>query len=480
MSQAGSESESELSSPNGPTGPGDFDSTIFGNLHVIEHYLRPDLHTLGSTPHSAYAQRLSHVAMAVNSRGILYSVLAASAALGCIEILHGTESPVAFDRVTRLLQTSRQFYGKALGRLQCHVATQKPKGLEVARISTAILFSCALAWRRVYRLMDRVEKHYMSRGGIDEDVPTNLEWAVMLRGMNIIRTAYQDEDLCLPVTTHGSSSGDVDILESAITSYLIHLVKSGKENPWVLSTDPPLPSSTSRYLLMSLILNTRTAAFGALQTRIDALHQRVRQCLRNEPAHVADGSASSQISNAVSLAACSLALDILTAVSKELFEQPTLEPSQMLIPQNFEPGTQPIGLTKSIRKAVDLQPEWLFNPVVFHFIERVPNDYFRILMSPLRPRDPGATITVKHDIQLLAWEVYAHWLVLLLPAEEENLWLGDLGFSDITKLHAILHERSMDNTDEKQYWWPKSMCSVVAQLHRGTELKNCSPSKASI
>lgn len=86
--------------------------------------------------------------------------------------------------------------------------------------------------------------------------------------------------------------------------------------------------------------------------------------------------------------------------------------------------------------------------------------------------------------QLVAAEIFAHWLVLLMLVETE-WWVGDLGLQELTKLvdivkgHHLLRGSSLTpNTpidpqlqgspEPVESWWPESLLNVAVELKEGS------------
>ena len=119
---------------------------------------------------------------------------------------------------------------------------------------------------------------------------------------------------------------------------------------------------------------------------------------------------------------------------------------------------------------------------IFSWINRTPEEYFQLLLKPLPPLAESQagysgrnTIpNVDREIQLLAWDIWAHWLVFAILIEDESSFSATWGVPDITNLSPWFRNVATESPDsnaasptaQAQDWWPWSMCSVARQLRR--------------
>ena len=109
-----------------------------------------------------------------------------------------------------------------------------------------------------------------------------------------------------------------------------------------------------------------------------------------------------------------------------------------------------------------------------------------MLFTPISHEDdylesrPGLT-----SEQLVAAEIFAHWLVLLMLLEN-NWWIGDLGIQELMKLvgtikgphlsgsRSLSPNTPLDQTGSPELidrWWPESLLSAALELKRtGSDL----------
>jgi hypothetical protein len=75
--------------------------------------------------------------------------------------------------------------------------------------------------------------------------------------------------------------------------------------------------------------------------------------------------------------------------------------------------------------------------------------------------DDGAELT---SAELLALDVYAHWLVLTLLVENEVWWVGDFPIVALQGLSARYGDRFSGASSIQEQWWPTTMLEVATRL----------------
>ncbi|KAI9699489.1 MAG: hypothetical protein M1836_003100 [Candelina mexicana] len=66
--------------------------------------------------------------------------------------------------------------------------------------------------------------------------------------------------------------------------------------------------------------------------------------------------------------------------------------------------------------------------------------------------------------EVLALDVYAHWLVLMLLVEKEAWWVGEFPFLALQGLCARYGDRFSDISLIQEQWWPAGMLEVTTRL----------------
>ncbi|KAK5412582.1 hypothetical protein LTR06_005552 [Exophiala xenobiotica] len=105
------------------------------------------------------------------------------------------------------------------------------------------------------------------------------------------------------------------------------------------------------------------------------------------------------------------------------------------------------------------------------FFRRVSKTYVDLLLPLLEPGTDGDNVDEEHELttaEVLALDVYAHWLVLMLLVEEEAWWVGNFPFVALQGLVARYGDgllgTSSARQQQQQQWWPESMLEVATRL----------------
>jgi hypothetical protein len=99
------------------------------------------------------------------------------------------------------------------------------------------------------------------------------------------------------------------------------------------------------------------------------------------------------------------------------------------------------------------------------FFSGVSKTYVDLLLPLLDPRidnlddDPELTIA-----EVLALDVYAHWLVLMFLVENEAWWVGDFPVAALQGLIARYGDEFLGTSSIPEQWWPASMLEVATRL----------------
>jgi hypothetical protein len=107
------------------------------------------------------------------------------------------------------------------------------------------------------------------------------------------------------------------------------------------------------------------------------------------------------------------------------------------------------------------------------FFRRVSKTYVDLLLPLHEPRTDGDNVDDEHELttaEFLVLDVYAHWLVLMLLAEEEAWWVGNFPFVALQGLVARYGDGLLGTSadrqqqQQQQQWWPASMLEVATRL----------------
>ncbi|OAL30635.1 hypothetical protein AYO20_08597 [Fonsecaea nubica] len=114
------------------------------------------------------------------------------------------------------------------------------------------------------------------------------------------------------------------------------------------------------------------------------------------------------------------------------------------------------------------------------FFSSAPQTYVDLLLPLLDPHaDMNAVAGDEYGdedrelttAEILALDVYAHWLVLMLLLEKETWWVGEFPFVSLQGLiarygTAFLGGAQQQQQQQQQWWWPAGMLEVAARVRQ--------------
>jgi hypothetical protein len=437
----------------------------YRDMPLFDHYLRHTCHAAGLSADYAYARRIGLPTLASKSRGVLCSILAFGAACLCTDILCSKTPAAAIDYLYRLIRTADRYHGLALASIRAQLNSKDPDEVETAHAHAAMLTGYAPARRRIFRLL-----RAQGLGGTmlnrepDADAPHNLDWAVFFRGLNTVASLRDSSwyGQKLIETSDLTTSDKPDGVWSAYVAEAIALEKD--------QVDRLVPDNISSSIssgIESIIFSAIPKALSTLYAQIDIL----RLHILAEQLHD-----SEQLQ---ALLSCYSAISMLEATANEIGTICQLQRAE-----SASPGT--ISTRRHLEAWFTTHtPSWLHdfrapeavgNPSgsvmrsLFRWISRIPATFFTLLLTKSldkRTLDALMPLTTNQQVSCLAWDIYAHWLVLTFLMENELWWWADLGHTDIEKLRS-----SLPKPDENGYsvsanchnWWPWQMWTLAKEL----------------
>ena len=437
------------------------------DLYLFDYYLERASSDIELTPNSAYARKIGIPTMAAHDQGLLCSLMATGAARLCCDLLLDAETPDSVDTLASLLEKSQSYHEVSLRGIYRQMAMRRPDDLGFAHANAAYLFPYPLARRRISRLLNRRPQLSPGRQRIAQaETATDLEWIVFLRGIRTLQNACWTEN-----STPDLSTPEPDAMDPAISSHIMHMVSKMQTGTPKATRQPQ--SIGSKHPMFPVISATMVAALDALQDKVDELQRRNRSWHRATTYYRSYEDAHSQTSASALLAACSLAVDLLAATGNIMSAPDAADhPDDATLEAVSATGRGEhySWLKAYCGTAPVYHPSQPLTHLITTWLNRVPSQYIALLMRPLKtPVPESSRFNVEHELQLLAWDIYAHWLVFSILIENESWWFADLGVSDIKELRGTLRPylaRNGGEGDACEHWWPSSMCAIAEQLHR--------------
>ncbi|EXJ54202.1 hypothetical protein A1O7_09539 [Cladophialophora yegresii CBS 114405] len=451
------------------------------DLFLFDHYMDHTCRDLEVIPDVAYAKKVGIPQLAAGNQGILYSIMALSATCLCIDILSAQGSCSQVEDLAELISTGDRYHRMGMNAVQRQLSTNRPRDLAEAHAHTMLLFPYALARRRVTHLLDDVGPPTPG-SGIDTHAEhiSSLEWIIILRGITTTaRACWTNSSACINDTACCDPS---QRLHPLVSSHIHNKLSEPTDRSRVWNGFQC--RIATKHPLFPVISATRVVALEALQQKTERVNQLMRDLHRKNPAVDLERS-NEQLRRSLSLSACFMAVDLLLNMDNVIFNPGSnVEERYTNESVSTEPSLEDSSLPwlKRYSSAPIYDPALPACRTIFSWVNRTPDEYFRLLMKPRPPRTESegegpvqaAMPDIDREIQLLAWDIWAHWLVFTILIEGESFFMAAFGVPDIVNLLPWFANsaakppgsKSDSSIAQSTGWWPGSMCAVAQQLRK--------------
>jgi hypothetical protein len=456
------------------------------DLHFLNHYLQHSITTLAMTPRDAYARGVGLPSMAADNSGLLCTLLAIGAACMAIDTLKTDVRHASVDQIETLVAKGDHYHAAALQSLRSQLADGS-SDLESAQAHSVITFGYAAARRRIFRLLHRRERRLgVPLTEATADLPSNFEWLHLLRGVQTIGRALKNKNTA---ASHPTSS-----VSSAPDTYTVAYIRQAVDAQRTILSEPKadciLPD-LPRHPLTSWICSTMKPALQSIHVDLDEFYKRY-QALNMTPAdqlsRYSSNQAETEFEVLQSLAACRSGLSMLEALNSSIvsmlgqagssYTSPSSSSSSVSPPPSASPTQSEESPSVYHWRKAYLDPGPIFSPSepfargILTWPNRVADPFIVLLTLPLpfdhaginSPASLPNLTSFNQEMQLIAWNIYAHWAALSVVIEDESWWWGDLGIADVANLESWLAPLTSkrdsgyfnvgSQQDGKEEWWP--------------------------
>lgn len=475
--------------------------------------------------------------MAAQNEGLLCTLMAIGAACLCIDTLQNHMPLEQVNQVDMLISKGDHYHAAGLQSLRSQLANGS-QNLETVHAHSAIVFGYASARRRIFRLLHRRQQGLgLPVAEPGADLPTKLEWMHLLRGVQTIGRALRASEAAAKTIL----AGDQAPSDPHIAAYIHQAVAAQDIAPFDEIKIHSAPAHVPRHPLTLWVSSTVKPALHGLHTDLDEFYKRF-QAHSSSPddpvTRFTSHQADTEFEILQSLAAVRSAVSMLEALNNSIFQsltQPNTSSSSNT-PSPASAHSSPISHTSSSsssqpanansgshdwRKAY-LNPTPTFGPTeslargVLTWPNRVSDPFVTLLTLPLphaavpssttttttdanSPASASATaapdlVSFTQEMQLIAWNIYAHWAALSVIIEDECWWWADLGIVDVRNLEGLLapyhdhHQRQQQKEagsggggyfsmggslqddgsgNGREEWWPGMVERAVEALRAG-------------
>lgn len=431
--------------------PGLLDATELG---LLSHYLTHTSQIIPFDHLDLYALSVGIPNLAFNSKPVMLSLLALAAACKSHDILKHSKSPLdheALLEIRGLLALAERHHRSSLQHTQAAMSHSDYYNDILANAALMVLYASASHSIRVHLA---VTAKRTGRQLPSEMLPQHSQWISFTRAAHTASSAILNDT--------------VNVAKSQTPN---NVTPSAQDLPGMIFSVTSLspqdgPSGSTDRLFLPLVTSTCTRALDNLRKRATSTLDRLESCTDNTELH-----------------SCLDALPFLEQCASSALHRRNRygnaeSPSEPAIAFDESSGVLP-WVAKYMMSVTSMTAPRALRRTVFSFLNKVPSAFLEIVQSALElpsvepgaetrsaPRSPRTQFPALNTTQILALDVFAHWLVLLMLLDGV-WWIGDIGQWELGQLLTVMEGQELPIhrlADGGETWWPRSMYLMKIEL----------------
>ncbi|KAK5796106.1 hypothetical protein VI817_005391 [Penicillium citrinum] len=423
-------------------------------LGLLSHYLTHTSRTIPFDELDLYALSVGIPNLAFNSKPVMSSLIALAAACKSHNIVHTTQAPLAEStilEIQQLLELAEHHHRTSLQHIRRAVTSSDWYDSVLANAALMVLYASASHSIRV-RLASIAR-----RSGIElphDILPQHSQWITFTRAAHTASTAVLSGLLNADINLNTPISPS--LYESMNVTSSVLQPQSG-------------PSENTKLHFIPLVTSTYARAFQSLRKKIET----VADCFKDQEMF---GLRYDDVE------ACLQTLPILekcasVALSgKDTGNQSHLSRAQVLLPGEYSRVSSWVG--NYMLSVTSMTAPKALRRIIMSFLNEAPAEYLNLVQEVL---DSSSVQTYTGDLvargsptgeiqpldatHLLAIEIFAHWLVLVMLLDGV-WWIGGIGRWELGQIVSLMKTQQpfYVSPDSKETWWPESMYMINMEL----------------
>ncbi|KAB8229032.1 Zn(II)2Cys6 transcription factor [Aspergillus alliaceus] len=431
-------------------------------LGLLAHYLTHTSQTIPFDDLDLYALSVGVPNLAFNCKAVMSSLLALAAACKSHNIAKRAQPPLDpqnLVEIRELLALAERHHRDSLRHIQ--VAMQNPDSYDYVLANAALMVLYASASHSI-RVHLAAMAAQCGRRLPDELFPQHSQWISFTRAAHTASTAVLNSIIdnadksCKPAT-------------SSIIDTRSKLPSAGLCSTSVLSPQDG-PSESTKRLFLPLVASTYVQAFGRLRARAESTSALLKRSALSA-CHYSQLHLSLETVSV--LEKCATA-----ALSPRKGNEKSETPNNQPISFNERSGVSP-WVARYMVSVTSMESPQILRRIIMSFLNKAPAEYLTLVQSVLDSpsmearavnwitRDsPGTTegpsLNATH---LLAMDIFAHWLVLVMLLDGV-WWIGGIGQWELRQVVSLIKTQNLlgQSVDAGETWWPESMYLVKREL----------------
>jgi hypothetical protein len=422
------------------------------------------MHTSKTIPFDAldlYALSIGIPNLAFRNKPVMSSLIALAAACKSNDILKQTKTPLdswTLTEVHGLLELAERHHRDSLQHIQATVSHSDWYDEVLVNAALMVLYASASHSIRVHLAILAKQR---GRQLPDELLPQHSQWISFTRAAHMASTAVLND-----IIEASDKTQPIGIQTAPATKQCPNVDLSNTD----VTSPQNGPSEDTERLFLPVVTSTYIRALERLSERADSIS-----------AHV--GRSASFNSDLRELDACLKTLPVLEKCA-----------SAALSPKEKNANGDDIGhecpLFDGSTKVSPWVGEYMISVTsmkapralrrtIMSFLNEAPSEYLNIIQSildlssaELSPvghgmgqDSPKIEIPSLDATQLLAMDILAHWLVLVMLLDGV-WWIGDIGQWELGQVVSAMKNQELFHQvrDDNERWWPQSMYMVNLEL----------------
>ncbi|KAK2783164.1 hypothetical protein FQN53_009353 [Emmonsiellopsis sp. PD_33] len=450
---------------------GILDST---DLALLSHYLTHTSHAVSFDEDDLYALKVGIPNLAFNSKPLMASILALAAVSKCYDIIKHSHAPhKRLGEIIHLLALAEGHHRASLRQIQAAIRTTDRYDHILANGTIMVLYGSACHCVRIH-LIDIARSRDESLP--IEMLPAQFQWISLIRA---VHTAFVGLLNSPSDYSNTNSVTDSDSWRWRSSSPPLLDTLTLSENETISAENGP--SEQTGQLFLPIVGASYSPA-------LEKLHAKAQFIAMSESSRdtLADPHDCPQLPNGCSseIQACLAALEILDNLISTMFsgQWTAPEPHERSI---FNLEFPPVGPLSEVspwlrsylaRVTSVTSSNAPLRRIIMAFVNQVPLEYLTLVQSildliPIEKADTawekpdGESLPPHHPTHLLAMDIFAHWLVLVMLLDGV-WWIGGIGEWELGRVVSFMrHQTYLDPLASRGgKWWPESMLKVKMEL----------------
>ncbi|KAB8259436.1 hypothetical protein BDV32DRAFT_124282 [Aspergillus pseudonomiae] len=435
--------------------PGTLDAT---ELDLLAHYITHTSQSIPVDDLDVYALSIGVPNLAFNCKVVMSSLLALAAACRCHDIAKRAQTLLdhqSLMQIQQLLALAERHHRASLRHIQTAMHNSQSYDYVLANAALMVLYASASHSIRVH--LAATAKQCRQRLP-DALLPQHSQWISFTRAAHTASTAVLSDTVNAP-----------DNVQSSIPCPVIDTgpnVPTPVFRSTHVSSPQDGPSENTKRLFLPLVASTYARALENLHRRAESTAALLE---RAEPSACNNVQLHASLETVRVLEKCAS-----LALSTREGHDSAKSPRNQALPSDRYSRVSP-WVARYMISVTSMESPRVLRRIIMSFLNEAPAEYLTLVRSVLdspsmqaraeswmTQDSPRAEAPSLNPTDLLAMDIFAHWLVLVMLLDGV-WWIGDIGQWELGQVMSLMKTQKLLD-DSRETWWPESMYLVKREL----------------